>query len=254
MDSLNGKIKVLNYELSPVGFPSTVNPKGIFIEARDEDNEYKMERVLWEDVELENGKSDLFKVGRLRFHPDEEEEIYKKLGIEDKENIKTDKELMSILTNDNIENLKKINAIKSITLITRMKSILFKMERVNKTPPHNVIAVVSERCEELKNGGKKNENSVVARIMATDKQHNDESKLQNTIDSLAKEVELLKTDKANTESQSHDALQDLLKIVQDLKAENAELKKGVSAESESEVVKDNDKDEVKKAGRPATKK
>jgi len=245
MNLLNGRVRVLNYDLSPVGFPSTINSKGNFVEARDEDEEYKMERVLWEDVELENNKSDLFKVGRLRFLPEEEDEIYKKLGIEDRENINTDKELIAILMDDSIENLKKLSKIKSMLFINRIKKMLFKLEKVNKIPPHNVIAVINERYDQLK-GYRRNENSVIARIVETEKRNNnDENKLKDTLLELTKKVEKLETEKANTEQQSQNALTDLLKIVQDLKAENEALKQNkIMEESKDTVVED------KKVGRP----
>lgn len=228
MDSLNGKIRVYNYQQSPIGFPSSTLQNGVFIEARDEDEEFKMERVLWEDIELENNKSDVFKTGRLRFNPDEEDEIYNKLGIDDKENIKTDKELMKILLDDSIENLKRINKIKSLTLLTRMKKILFKMERVNKIPPHNIISVVSERCDDLKNGGKKkNENSVVNQLIEKERKQNEEGKLKETIDNLVKEVQIIKDEKSKTEEASTKALTDLLEMVNQLKEENKVLKESV---------------------------
>jgi transcriptional regulator with XRE-family HTH domain len=94
---LNGKVRVFNYELSPAGFPSQHNQNGVLIRGRDEDEEFVVERVSFDDIESENTKSDLFKVGRLRFAPEEEDEIYKKLGIEDRDNIKTDSELIELL-------------------------------------------------------------------------------------------------------------------------------------------------------------
>jgi hypothetical protein len=196
-----------------------------------------MERVLWEDIELENNKSDIFKTGRLRFNSDEEDEIYEKLGIDDRENIKTDKELMKLLSDDSMENLKKINKIKSLTLLTRMKKILFKMERANKIPPHKVISVVSERCDELKNGGKKNENSVVSKLMEQERKQNEENKLKDTIENLAKEVSILKEEKTKTESQSTKALSDLLEMVNQLKEENKVLKESVGSKDKGTTPK-----------------
>jgi hypothetical protein len=220
MDLLNGRVRVYNYEQSPIGFPSQFNEYGVFISGREEDDEYRMERVSWEDIEIENTKSDIFKVGRLRFHPSEEEEIYNKLGIYDKENIKNDRELIDMLTDDSIENLKKINNIKSHTLLSRMKAILFKMERINKIPPHNISAVISERYEELKNGGRKNGNGIVSQIIKRDNQLKDDNKLKETLAELNKKFELLeKENKEKDEiiNQSQTAIQDLLKMVEELK-------------------------------------
>ena len=228
MDILNGKIRLYNYELSPVGFPSQYNQKGIFLRGRDEDEEFVVERVPLDDIEIENTKSDLFKVGRIRFHPDEEDEVYKKLGIEDRDNIKSDKELMDILMQDNIENIKRISKIKSNTLISRMKSLLFSLERSNRTPPHNISSVVLERNTELKNNGKRNEGGMISKILEADKKANEENKVEETLVELSKKVESLEQENKKKDDElnkSQSALQDLLKMVEDMKKENADDKK-----------------------------
>ncbi|MED3562254.1 hypothetical protein [Bacillus xiapuensis] len=220
IDLLNGKVKVYNHELSPVGFPSQHNINGVFIRGRDEDEEFVIERVSLDDIEAENTKSDLFKVGRLRFAPEEEDEIYQKLGIEDRDNIKTDAELIETLQDGSIENIKHISNLKSSTLLSRMKSLLFNMERNGNIPPHAVSSVVLERNNELKFGGKRNPDSEINKILEADKKKNDDAKLKTTVDELAKEIEKLKkesTEKDQLLNQSQSAIQDLLKMVNDLK-------------------------------------
>ncbi|RNB59534.1 hypothetical protein EDM57_05170 [Brevibacillus gelatini] len=192
LDKINGKIRVYNYSTSPVGFPSQHNQQGVFLRGRSEDEEYVVERVAFDDIEAENSKSDLFKVGRLRFHPDEENEIYELLGIEDRENIMDDKELAQVLMDDSLDNLKRISKINSMTLITRMKSMLFVLERSGKNPPHNTVEAVTERLNELKNGGKRIQNSVINRMLEEDKKRQEETKLQETVKDLVKQVEMLK--------------------------------------------------------------
>lgn len=227
LDLLNGKIKVYNYELSPVGFPSQHNQNGVFIRGRDEDEEFVMERVSLDDIEAENTKSDLFKVGRIRFSPDEEDEIYKRLGIEDRDNIKTDKELIEILKDDSMDNIKRISNLKSSTLLLRMKSLLFSMERNGSIPPHNISSVVNERCNELKYGGKRNKDSEINRILEADKKQNEDIKLKETLAELTKKLDKLEkenNEKDKTISDSQTAIQDLLKMVNDLKGDNSPKK------------------------------
>jgi hypothetical protein len=219
LDILNGKIRVYNYERSPVGFPSQYNQQGVFIRGREEDEEFVVERVALDDIEVENSKSDLFKVGRLRFHPDEEDEIYQKLGIEDRENILSDKQLMDLLMTDSIETVKRISNIKSNTLITRMKSMLFTMERAGKIPPHNISAVVIERANELKNGGKRNPDSEINRILEMDKRAKEERKLKETLEELMKKVEVLEKEKEQKDeiiAKSQAAIEQLLAKVENL--------------------------------------
>jgi arsenate reductase-like glutaredoxin family protein len=245
MDLLNGKIKVYNYERSPIGFPSQINQKGVFVRGRDEDEEFVVERVLWDDVEIENTKSDIFKIGRLRFNPSEENEIYKKLGIEDKENIMNDTEIIQLLKNDSIENLKRIHKIKSSMLLSRMKQILFIMERGGQIPPHNVTTVLVEHIEELKSG-RKNENSYINKVIEKEKKELEESHLKSTLNNLASEIESLKVEKEKADKEkeeSKNALSDLLKMVQNLKAENEVLKK-------QDVNVENKEVTAKKVGRP----
>lgn len=237
IDLLNGKVRVYNYELSPVGFPSQYNVQGVYIRGRSEDEEFVVERVSFDDIEAENTKSDLFKVGRLRFNPIEENEIYKKLGIEDRENIKSDKELIEQLKDDSIENIKKISNLKSSTLISRMKSLLFNMERTGNIPPHTVSSVVLERNNELKFGGKRNKDSEINRLLDANNKQKEDDMLKNTVAELSKKIEKLEQEKAEdkkTINESTQALQDLLKMVNDLKSEN----------------KEENKNESKKAGRP----
>ena len=225
LDLLNGKIKIYNYEKSPVAFPSNHSVQGVFIRGRDEDEDFVVERVAWDDIESENTKSDLFKVGRLRFDPKEEDEAYESLGIEDKSNILTDKELMVKLQQDDIETLKWISGLKSSTLLSRMKNMLFKMERtdIDVKAPHNILAVVTERNNELKFGGKRHENSEINRILSNDKLKNEQSALQKQLadmnEKLAK-LEQANKDKDDLLAQSQTGMQDLLKIIEGLKSES----------------------------------
>ncbi|GAA4880597.1 hypothetical protein GCM10023310_71020 [Paenibacillus vulneris] len=223
IDLLNGKIRVYNYERSPVGFPSQHNQQGVFLRGRDDDEDFVVERAAFDDVEAENSKSDLFKVGRVRFHPDEEDEVYLKLGIEDKENILTDKQLTELLMTDTIENVKRICSLKSITLVSRMKSMLFTMERAGKIPPPRIISTVIERGNELISGGKRNPNSEINKILQAEKKANDESKLKETLDNLQREVENLRKEKEEEAknkdallAKSQSAIEELLKKVEEL--------------------------------------
>lgn len=250
LDVLNGKIRVYNYETSPVGFPSQHGKNGVFFRGRDEDEEYVVERVSFDDVESENSKSDIFKVGRLRFNPEEEDEIYKKLGIEDRSNIITDRELIGLLKDDSIENIKHISKLKSQTLLSRMKSMLFSMERNGTIPPHGVTSAVVERLNELQNGGKRNPNSEINKILEMDKKKNEENKLKETVELLSKQVEQLQKESDEKDkmiNQSQTALTDLLKMVEQLKSGEVknETKADVKEESKTES-----KTTKKSAGRP----
>ncbi len=256
MDLLNGKVRVYNYEKSPIGFPSQINQQGVFVRGRDEEEECVVERVLWDDIEIENTKSDIFKIGRLRFHPSEEDEIYKKLGIEDRENILNDNEIIGLLKNDSLENLKRINRIKSTMLMSRLKQMLFVMERGNQIPPHNITTVLLEHFEELKSG-KKNDNSFINKLISEESKIKEDSKLKDTLNHLTKEIELLKSEKESVEKEKEDskqALSDLLQMVQDLKAENESLKANSSEKTIENVLNtvDEKSNETtsKKSGRP----
>ncbi|MFC0903862.1 hypothetical protein ACFHWD_04050 [Clostridium sp. MT-14] len=241
MNLLNGKVRVYNYRNSSVGFPSNVLKKGNFISGKDKDKEYTMKRILWEDIEEENANSDIFRTGMLRFHPDEEDEIYKKLGIEDRENILADEDIVKVLLNDSMDNLKRINNIKSFSLITRMKSMLFNLERVGKSAPIDIINVINDRYDSLRNQGKKNEKGYLDSLLEKQKKANNENELTSMIKKLSEEFNNLKQEKQKSEQETKKSLTDLLKIVQDLKKENAELKnnkgKRTTAKASSEKSK-----------------
>lgn len=236
LNLMNGKIRVYNYQKNPIGFPSQVTKEGVYLTGRAEDEEYVMERVLWEDIEVENNKSDVFKVGRLRFHPNEEKEVYEKLGIVDLENIKSDNELMELLKNDSLNNLKYIMKLKSTLLVTRMKNLLFEMERGGNVPPHLVIEAVNERVEELK-GLPVNPNSNIHKMIEREKQEKEDNKLKDTISELKKDFAKMKEEKQETELKSQNALSDLLDLVKQLKAENEELKKATVVTEKIEETK-----------------
>lgn len=231
LDLLNGRVRVYNYNRSSVGFPSMRDQNGVYVRGRDEDESFVVERVLLDDIEIENTKSDIFKVGVLRFHKDEEGEIYKRLGIEDKENIKTDQELIEMLKDDSIENLKKISQINSTLLILRMKNLLFEMERGGDTPLHDVMSVVSERVNELKYKTKRNENSIVNKLINKNNKNNANNEMQKQLEALAKKVEQLEEEKNKVVTDSQTAITDLLKIVEDLKAENKVEKQEIKKEA-----------------------
>lgn len=237
LDLLNGKVRVYNYETSPVGFPSHHTAQGVFINGRDDEEEFVVERVSFDDVETENTKSDLFKVGRLRFHPDEETEIYVKLGIEDKDNILSDADLISVLQNDSVETIKWISNLKSPTLLLRMKSLLFKMEQNDQKIPRNTLAVVTERSSEIRYGHKRHANSEINRILTSDKKAKEEDQLQKKLSTLEAKFEQLEREKLESDKNllnSNTALQDLLKIVEDLKSASLDEKKQTTKSAKTE--------------------
>lgn len=239
---LNGKVRVYNYSQSPIGFPSNHSANGVFIRGRDEEEEFVVERVDWDDIESENTKSDIFKVGRLRFHPDEEDEIYNKLGIEDRENIKTDKELIGILKDSSVENIKWISNLKSSTLLLRLKNLLFRLERSGDFPPPTVSAVVNERVNEIKFGLKRDKNSSINKILEADKQKREKDQVATQLEELAKKVEQLEKEKSEKDqllNQSESAIQLLLQKVEEL----------TKADTPKEP-KPNKNDTAKKSGRP----
>jgi len=242
LNLLNGKIRVYNFQDNPCGFASEVIKEGVFFKGKEEDEEFVMERVLWEDVQSENNKKgDIFKIGRLRFAPEEEDEIYSKLGITDKENIRNDRELMELLRDDSVSNLRYIMKIKSTLLISRMRNILFQMERGGKQSPHYVVLAVTEKSEELK-GSPKNINSQIYKMFEQEKQDDEDSKLKDTLNDLKKEMSNLKNDNIQKEKESKEsqgALSDLLKMVEQLKLENSNLKSAnVDIVEEKPVVKE----------------
>lgn len=239
IDMLNGKVRVYNYGLSGVGFPSQHSEHGVYIRGRDEDEPYVVERVAFDDIEIENSKSDIFKVGLLRFHPDEEDEIYEKLGIDDRENIKTDEELMEILSDNSIENIKRISKIKSNTLINRMINVLFSMERQRQTPDPNISAAVIERSKEL-SYGKQITNSRISQLIDQDNKAKEEAKMKELINQLSTKIEQLENEVKSKDqliNESQQALKDLLNEVKNLKQNNSKEENGNSKSAKKTSTK-----------------
>lgn len=240
-------IKVYNYEESPCFMPSKIYTEGIKIEAGSEDNP-SIELISYIDIELENSKADTFRTGRLVFEKDKEDEIYKKLNIHDRENILTENKIRKMLLNDDTSNLIKISKIESMSLITRIKDTMVKMLVSMETISPKIISVVNERYEE-KIYGFKNENSFISRLTNSLKEEEKNNEILEVYKSMKQEVEKLKAEKEqdkNKNKETENALSDLLKMVQDLKAENDALKSGSKSENIIENTTEN-KEEANKA-------
>ncbi|WP_061328775.1 hypothetical protein [Clostridium botulinum] len=141
-------IEVLNYEGMAI-LPSSVTPEGIVMEMGTYDNPV-IEPISFRDIKIANSKTDFFKVGRLRFNKQEEDEIYKELHILDKENIMSEKEIRDFLQVTEKETFERIIKIKSLTLITRMKKVLFELGMANIDVSPRVVSCLNKRYEELK--------------------------------------------------------------------------------------------------------
>ena len=234
LDILNGRVRVYNYERSPIGFPSQSSGQGVFIESREDDEDFVVERVAWEDIEIENSKSDIFKIGRLRFDPKEEDEIYEKLGIHDKENIMNDSEIVKLLQDASVENLKRINKLDSNILLSRLKGMLFEMERKGKEAPRTVITVVLERCEEKKSGSRREEGTkFIDGILNKEKEDKENSELKKNLQKMQERIEAMESNKEEPKEdkkEDKDKMAEVLEKMKQLEEENAKLKQKQSSE------------------------
>src|SRR5690606_17782039 len=135
--------------------------------------------------------------------------------------------------------LKWIANLKSPTLLLRMKSLLFKMEQSGQTPPNRILSVVVERNNEIKYGKQRHVNSEISRILDTDKKNKEKDKLQKQLAELSAKLDKLEQDNAKKDEElnlSASAIQDLLKMVNDLKStsvEKQESKKNTSTKTTS---------------------
>ena len=67
MDISNGKVRVYNFEKSPVGFPSQKDLKGVYFEGKEDNQEYVMKRVYWDDIDIENNDIQIIKINGSLF-------------------------------------------------------------------------------------------------------------------------------------------------------------------------------------------
>jgi len=149
-----------------------------------------------------------------------------------------DGELQKLLLDKSIENIKKISKIKSTLLLNRMKKMLFKMERGGKTPPHEVISVVVERNAELKNGGGRNKNSIINRLIEEDNQSKEDLMLKETISELKKELAEVKKEKKSSDNNDMDKV---MKMLEELQEKNKELEKKLATTSSTKKTTKNKK-------------
>lgn len=227
----NEIIDVLNYE-GIVVVPSINNPHGQIIQAGTEEIP-SICPLSFRDIKIINSTSQLFRTGRLRFHEEQENEIYKALNIRDRDNVFSENDIRKLLLNPTKDNLKRVKEIKSLELITRIKQILFKMGMAGQDVSNKIVNVINKRNEELKQGKMSSDIELEDKTKENNKDVNLD--LINTIAEMKKQIEQL-TAQANSKVE---------KNIDD-KTSSKEEKK-----NESESEKETKSTSKKSVGRPS---
>lgn len=181
-------INILNYE-GMVVLPSRVTPQGVKIESGNEEFP-SITPLSFAEIKYINSISDTFRIGRLRFEKEIENDVCDKLSITDRENIIGINEIRKMAMDNSLDNLKRIAKINSLQLITRIKQIALEMQINDKAIPSQVNSVLEDRYEELTYNIKKSNSYLNNRIKA-EKEEVENNQSRQEIDELKSQNEKL---------------------------------------------------------------
>lgn len=138
------------------------NDGKMFTVSQNETNGYIFEKgtvedpffvpILWEDIIFINNRSDVFKTGGLVFKKDEQNEVYKELRIDIKnQNYFTRSNIENIILEPTVDKLKQIVKITSVSTIERFRHYLIKLDNEQEYDiAKRVYDVINIRYTELK--------------------------------------------------------------------------------------------------------
>jgi hypothetical protein len=139
-------IDVYNYTSGFIAVPSGPNsnePRGYMFEPCV-DGKPSYQQLTYTDVKMINGQSNLFKEGFLKFSPEDEKEIYGKLGIREWHEIMSDEDIRNIILNPSKEGLEKFISVRSPSLFERIRGMFIQL---NNSRQYDISMRVSEVIE-----------------------------------------------------------------------------------------------------------
>ena len=142
------KINVLNYNENVVS--ATVAPGKSYTFEASFDGEIPTVVPMTYDELLYLNNTGAFKTGLLTFEDNKKAEIYNALGINDWENILTNKEIKNIILSPTYDGLVKIVNIKDSSVFERVRAVYHKLRVEDRDISTRVAQIVEERYKELK--------------------------------------------------------------------------------------------------------
>lgn len=102
-----------------------------------------------EEILIINNRSPVFKIGAAWFDPEDAEDIYTALRIQNWQDILTDREIEAILRNPTKEGLQRLVDIDNIAYFERVRGIFTSLKNIGAQMSMQVQQVVKARYKEL---------------------------------------------------------------------------------------------------------
>jgi len=145
---------VLNYDTSPIAI--TTRDHNDLIPAGNDDVPASLPLTIDEIVYV-NSTTKVFKIGRLRFEPEFEDEIYNELRLYDWQNILTNQQIYDIILHPTLEQLERILAIDDQMYFDRIYGAYMGLRNAGATISNNVENIMKARYKELSRNKRKTE-------------------------------------------------------------------------------------------------
>ena len=145
---------VLNYDTSPIAI--TTRDHNDLIPAGNDDVPASLPLTIDEIVYV-NSTTKVFKIGRLRFEPEFEAEIYNELRLYDWQNILTNQQIYDIILHPTLEKLERILAIDDQMYFDRIYGAYMGLRNAGATISNNVENIMKARYKELSRNKRKTE-------------------------------------------------------------------------------------------------
>lgn len=226
----NKLINVLNYNENPVVIKTHIRE---YLCQSAEHNVPSITPLTFSEIESLNSNSNAFKIGTLRFSPDNEADVYEALRITDWEKILTNKDIEDIILHPSLSGLTRLVEINNVQLFERVRGVLFSLKNTNLYDiSTRVEKIVNTRYKELCNKQIKTGIILSARDTATAVPMEEVSALKEQNNALQQQM-----------------LQ-MQKMIEQMMAMQTGNNTTTTDEAQDEVVIA----EPKKPGRPSTKK
>lgn len=177
--------ELYNYRFSPVCV-KTKND-GFVISPCDNNGNPSTFPVELDDIRYIHSSTNAFKIGLLRFAPEDEQELYEDvLKMHDWRKLLTVDEIKGILEKPTIEGLQKLLDIENITQFDEVRGLLMWMAGRGVDIPTRVSKLIERRYKELQSGKYKSAIKVTPKETSSDSQAEEIAALKKQMAEMAR--------------------------------------------------------------------
>jgi len=177
--------ELYNYRFSPVCVK--IKNDGFVISPCDNNGNPSTFPVELDDIRYIHSSTNAFKIGLLRFAPEDEQELYEDvLKMHDWRKLLTVDEIKGILEKPTVEGLQKLLDIENITQFDEVRGLLLWMTGRGIDIPTRVSKLIERRYKELQSGKYKSAIKVTPKETSSDSQAEEIAALKKQMAEMAK--------------------------------------------------------------------